>query len=101
MSARTRMVQQQATIFNKTIEKMEKDQDPLADLGPGILSFHQYLVYAATLLFLLTLLNIPIFNILLSYDKEYKELRGFHSESDKSLLERLSLGNLGFSHSKC
>ena len=82
---------------------MEKDQDPLQDLGPGILSFHQYLVYAATLLFLLTLLHIPIFNILLSYDHEYKELRGKEgsSENDKSVLERLSIGNLGFSYSAC
>lgn len=82
---------------------MEKHQDPLQDLGPGILSFHQYLVFCACVLFVLTLLHLPVFNILLSYDKEYEELRGANAKSsaDKTILERLTLGNLGFSESVC
>jgi hypothetical protein len=45
-------------------------------------------------------LQIPVFNILLSYDKEYEEIRG-GSENDKSMLERLSIGNMGFSQTVC
>ena len=39
----------------------------------------------------------------MSYDKDYMELRGKfrNSEVDKSLLERLTVGNLGFSQAIC
>ena len=47
-------------------------------------------------------MHIPVFMTLLSYDKDYQNLgANANSADDKSLLERITLGNLGFSSSEC
>jgi hypothetical protein len=47
-------------------------------------------------------MHIPVFLTLLSYNKKYTNLgNDIYTDDDKTLLEQLSLGNLGFSSTEC
>ena len=46
-------------------------------------------------------MHIPVFLTFLSYDKKYSNLGEMSTDDDKTLLEQLTLGNMGFSSSEC
>ena len=52
--------------FDRKYEKILKkihDEDPLKELGPGIVTYHQLLMLMMALFFVLTLLHIPVYHI--------------------------------------
>ena len=69
------------------------ESDPLRELGPGISTYHQFLLLLMTLFMMLTLLHVPVMQV---YDK-YE----FFRDEGHSFIEMLSLGNMGFSKTEC
>lgn len=64
------------------------EEQNLAGFGLGIISFHQFIVFSSILFFLLTLMHIPVFLKLLSYNKKYTNLGDdTYTDDDKTLLE--------------
>jgi hypothetical protein len=75
-------------------EKIAKSDDPLKHLGVGISTFHQLLIMLFALFFVLFLLHIPVKNNFESYD--------YYANADNAgLILGSSLGNMGFSETKC
>ena len=75
-------------IINK-IHNDNSESDQLAELGPGIQSYHNLLVLLFLLFLALTLLYIPVINI-------YK-----NSNFYEDTFAKYSLGNFGFSSTEC
>jgi hypothetical protein len=83
------------SITNKSehiIKQIARSDDPLRELGPGISSYHQLLMMLFALFFILTLIHIPVMNRFNNGT--------FYDEKD-GLFARLSLGNMGFSQTRC
>ena len=74
------------------IDNILKSDDPLYELGPGISSFHRLLMMLFILFFCLCMLHLPILRNFCSTD--------FYDVADGWIV-RTSLGNLGFSSTKC
>ena len=67
--------------------------DPLPSLGPGIISYHKLLNMLFALFILLTLLHLPSIS---------NNLNGtFYDDPEDGIVLQSSLGNLGFSETKC
>lgn len=50
--------------YSRVIKKIHnKEVDPLSELGPGISTYHHFLLMAFLLMLTLTCLHIPVFNI--------------------------------------
>jgi len=45
---------------HNVIKKIHSSDDPMIELGPGISTYHQFLVMLFSLFFILTLLHIPV-----------------------------------------
>lgn len=100
--------------YQKIIKKIH-DEDPLRELGPGIVTYHQLLVLMMALFFVLMLLHIPVYH---TYAKNNFYQGGVgdpetHNEKEAALetepdqasgflgIQSLSLGNMGFSKTEC
>jgi hypothetical protein len=87
------------TIKNKYLDKFAKNShgvlknikssdDPMKELGPGISTYHQFLVMLFSLMVILTCLHIPLMNSYADYN---------YFDSMNSVILSNSLGNMGFS----
>jgi hypothetical protein len=65
----------------------------MKELGPGISTYHQLLVWLFFLLLLLFLLHIPILLTFHSY--------GFYENEPGAWVTTWTLGNMGFSKTEC
>lgn len=82
--------------FSKTKDSFAQAEfnDPQKALGAGISSYHQQLVHLSCLFFFMVLIHVPV--ILIYNNYEY-----FSNEDGLSPGLGLSLGNMGFSESRC
>lgn len=71
-----------------------EDEDPINYLGSGIVSYFDLLRTMVFVFFILTLLHLPVMSLYSKYDN-YKD------ETTEVLPKLMSLGNLGFSMTKC
>ena len=74
-----------------TANKIQTSDDPIAELGAGIITFHKFLTSLILLFLILIVLHIPVF---------INFIEGGFFKSDDILLTS-TLGNLGFSQTTC
>lgn len=92
-----------ASIKNKFLRKFAKDNenaakkilssdDPLAELGTGIITFHRFLLGLIVLFFVLTIIHMPVLNTF---------MRSNFFKNEPDIFLQSTLGNLGFSQTAC
>ena len=74
--------------------KITNSDDPMSELGIGISSYHNLLVMLFSLFFVLILIHYPVV-------RSFSSHAYFDEEKAGSFLLRRTLGNLGYSKSRC
>jgi len=80
--------------MNKVRDEINKSDDPLAQLGPGICSYHHLLTSLIKLFLILFVINIPM----LYY---YNTSSYYNDTPGVGFMIRNSLGNMGYSKTEC
>lgn len=74
--------------------EFDEDEDPFHYLGFGMVSYFDMIKVFAFVFFVLTIVNIPVMKI-------YAQGDNYKTDALDSTIKMMSLGNWGFSTTKC